>query len=158
MSNLTAQHWTYALAGAGAAVCASAFVPWATSAAGVAEVRPGGGALVILLLCGGIPPLLGLRVLKGAAAARSFLWVLASIDLVGWLVLSVILLIAHDVGRLAHPDAGLILCWAGSGVVFLSTVFLQAKTAGRPAGSRDGRVDVRDAGEPQQTGAPESAR
>jgi hypothetical protein len=133
MNNSSAKRWSYVLAAGGALVCISGFLPWASTIGGVAQGRPSMVAAIALIVFGAVPTILAQRLVRhrGASAARAFMWVFSSIDLVGWLFMCLAILLASSIGlqSFAHPDAGFFLCFIGLITVFVSTVFVHARSA-----------------------------
>ncbi|HTT88310.1 MAG TPA: hypothetical protein VMF65_02070 [Acidimicrobiales bacterium] len=80
-----------------------------------------------------MPAILGQRVARHPAAsvARTFMWVFASIDLVGWFVMCLGLVLASSIGleSFARPEAGFFLCFVGLMTIFVSTIFVHGRSA-----------------------------
>ena len=131
--NTSALRWAYILTAGAALVCISGFLPWVATAGGVAQGRPATTAAVVLILFGAIPALMAQRVARkrSAATARTFMWVFASLDLVGWLIMCLALVLASGIGlgRFAHPEAGLFSCFFGLITIFVCTIFVHARSA-----------------------------
>jgi hypothetical protein len=133
MNNSSAARWAYGLAGGGILVCISGFLPWVSSVGDVVQGRPSTVAALALIVFGAVPAILAQRVVRhpAATASRTFMWVFASLDLVGWLFMCLALVLAGSIGleSLAHPDAGFFLSFIGLITIFVCTILVHARAS-----------------------------